>query len=415
MFKKMKKIDKFKVYCSVIGVILVLTCFIRAKITGITYDEAFTYAYYVQKNPIDVFKTMFIKGTLANNHLLNSFFISLFQCIIKNHKYSELLIRLPNLIFYITYITYSYKISKNKKYKYLLFTLLVGNYAHYEFFGMARGYGIASTFIIAAIYYLNKYNELNKYKYLNISYFLSILACFSNTVSLIIFASILVYSYILLLKDKKVFNYIKNNWHYIIGIIILTLLLIKYHFMVSEGTLPTYGSNDNFFESFIISLVSSYGFSKFKVVIGILLSLLMMILIIKKIKNKEQLNISLLTFICIVLLIIMTLFTKQKWITGRSLIPFFPVITITIYYALEELIDIKILINLIIVCLYVNFIINFNLHHTREWIDDYQIKNKCYQAYYLKNKLLIEDIKGHPSTNFYREKIIYLYDYDIYN
>ena len=103
--KNNNKSEKYFItFAIIIGLFVLTICILRACLAGITYDEAYTYLQYVKTNPLSVFKSIFASKTiLANNHLLNSFAISVVQLIFRV-KYSAFLIRLPNVISYVVYL-----------------------------------------------------------------------------------------------------------------------------------------------------------------------------------------------------------------------------------------------------------------------------------------------------------------------
>ena len=126
MKNKIKKLkdNKFMAYAIVISFILITISIIRSAITGITHDEAYTFVNYVTYNPLDVFKGLFATGTMyANNHILNSFLISFFIRIIPI-PYCEFIIRLPNIIFYVFYLYFAYKLCLKYEHKFLFFTIV---------------------------------------------------------------------------------------------------------------------------------------------------------------------------------------------------------------------------------------------------------------------------------------------------
>ena len=188
------KSNMFLLYAFIIGVSLFFICCFRATVSGITYDESYTYFNYTYSIPTDCFYSLTAKQEiLANNHVLNSFLISCVESISKI-KFNEFLIRLPNLICYIFYLIISYKLSKNYNYNFLIFNILVFNYGVHEFFGLARGYGIACFLSLAGVYFLDKWYRTRKYNYLDICYYIFLFACYANTVSLINLASVLMFS-----------------------------------------------------------------------------------------------------------------------------------------------------------------------------------------------------------------------------
>lgn len=413
---KLKKImtnKKFEIFAISISVMFIIFNVLRAKNTGITYDEAYTYRNYVFSNPFTVFSYIFKPGTLANNHLLNSFFISFFQRLIPIY-YNELLIRVPNLLFYIIYLIFAYKLSCMYKHKYSCFGLFVFNYGVHEYFGLARGYGIACSLVLVAVYFLKLWiNEKEKFKYLNFSYISLVLACYANTVSLIAFASVLVLSFIILLKNKLILKYMQKSIPYFCIILPSTLLIIKYHFMISSDGLSLYGGTGNFYTNVIVSFFNTYGLNDISNYVSYVFIFLMIIICIKCRKSLLNNPLIFLELIYFGILICMTIITKQMWITGRSLIPFVPIVLLSVMELLDVLKKNLLHILIFISCLIV-FVYNFDLNKTREWENDYPVKNVAYSAYRNKNSNLLKPYLNNESTNFYRDKILKYHNYDIY-
>ena len=413
--KKNKKLI-FILFVLVISGFLFSFTLYRSITTGITYDEAFTYMNYVYRNPFYVFSHIFKSGTLANNHLLNSFGISCLNTIF-NSSYDELIIRLPNIMSYIIYFVFCYLITKDNKYKYSSFLLLALNYGANEFFGLGRGYGMASAFVLGGIYFFKKYLNDDKNILLTLSYLFLLIGCYANTAALIVYASIIFVSLFILIKDKKIFKYSINQICFLLPIVILTLLVIKYHFMVSSDGLPLYGGSGSFYSDVLVSIFNVYGLPLNNiayVVNGVIL--ILVVILSRKFKElcKNYLIISGILFF--VLVIIITKRTGNMLMTGRCLIPLIPLFIMIIIETIE-LISIKnkvILQLLIIVPILIIFISNFNLKFTREWEDNYIIKDVCYDAYNEKNNNKISEYLDNQTTHFYQKKILTKYNYDIF-
>jgi hypothetical protein len=96
----------------------------------------------------------------ANNHILNSILAGI------SHKYlgySAFSIRLPNLLSFLLYAFFVYKIGEKLKqnlsqwgfYMGMLFPIYF-----IQFFALSRGYGMSMAFLIGSIYYtLNLYSK----------------------------------------------------------------------------------------------------------------------------------------------------------------------------------------------------------------------------------------------------------------
>ena len=200
----MFKDKKFNIYFITISIIIFTISIIRSLKMGITCDEALTYLNFVldpKINNIDF---------VANNHLLNTYLIK-FLTILTGIKYNEFLIRIPSLIFYIIYIIYTYRLSHLYKNKYFISSLLLFNYVINEFASLARGYMMASSIVLMGIYYYKKWLLEKKNNDLKKALFLLLISGLANTITLIIFGSFTLDATIRILKEKKFFDFLKNN------------------------------------------------------------------------------------------------------------------------------------------------------------------------------------------------------------
>ena len=291
MKKIFNKNNIFLIAAVIISIALITFSVIRSAKTGITYDEAYTYLTSVYRNPFKVFFALFADNYLANNHILNTFFISAIKLVIPIN-YNEFLIRLPNILFYVLYLIYSYKLSNKyqSKVKYLLYGLLVLNYGVQEYSGLARGYGMACSCMLVAVYYFKTFIDTKKFSSLNISILFALASCYANTVSLLGFAPLLILAVIFIIKEHLFKDYMKKvfNILYLLVIGCLTLIIIRYHFMISSDGLPLYGGKGSFFNEVMVSFANEFGFNEYSMIFMIALLLLLFIIVItnfKEIKN----------------------------------------------------------------------------------------------------------------------------------
>jgi hypothetical protein len=144
---------KFFIFAIALGGFVWIVALARAAETALTWDEAYTYLRYSAPN---IFISSLPSMQTVNNHILNTFLIRL-ASFLTNTEYSELIIRFPNIFFAIIYIVFSYKISKNIKYSYFAFSLLIANYYLNEYFSLARGYSMSASAMVAALYYFIRF------------------------------------------------------------------------------------------------------------------------------------------------------------------------------------------------------------------------------------------------------------------
>lgn len=123
---------------------------IRALNLSFTHDEALSYEI-ITGNKLLV--------NTANNHFLNTWLMSTCSKLLGNLEWS---LRLPNLLSFLLYAVYAFKLLAKTKlnYLYLLGTALFFlNPFIYDFFALARGYGLSLGFMMPALYYYLRIKE----------------------------------------------------------------------------------------------------------------------------------------------------------------------------------------------------------------------------------------------------------------
>lgn len=409
--------NKFELFCIFIGLILLSISVYRAANTGITFDEGYTYVYYVRSNPFAVFQSMFDPEVLPNNHLLNTFFISVLNCLF-DAKFSEFLIRIPNLFFYLVYFYFGYKICKKYKSKYAFFILLTFNYSTNEFFGLGRGYGISTALVLAGIYnFMNYLEEPTEFKPLVYSFIYFLVSCYANSGSLLIFATFLILAFVKLLKTKSLFKFIKKYYYIIIPMVFLTLLIIHYHFLICTDGKFVYGGNGTFYQEIIYCIFEYYGFNQYSLEYSIFFLVILSTVFLVNFKKNLHNYLILSPLIYFALLILFTKLTGALWMRGRNTIPCWPLIFIGIIELVNNLKlnfkENKYFSAILIPCCILLFSLNLNLVELREWPDDNRLRIKAYQAYYNKDNSYVLPYDFYGAIVFYREKILDEYNYDI--
>jgi hypothetical protein len=123
---------------------------LRAINLSFTHDESLSFQIIMGDKDF--------AGT-ANNHLLNSLLMKISSTVFGT---SELALRLPNLLAFILYGSFCFRILDKYKNTILIFTglaVLLLNPFLIEFFSLARGYGLALGFAMGSLYYLIKLEE----------------------------------------------------------------------------------------------------------------------------------------------------------------------------------------------------------------------------------------------------------------
>lgn len=300
---------------------IICTCFVvmRASTIPMTYDEAYTVSSYVDKTSLlsigGIYETFLLYfRSLANNHLLNTVLIYLFQLFI-GIRYNDFLIRVPNIACGIIYLFFCNKIYKNKKIGFLTFALLLLNPFQNQYFSLARGYGMSLFFNTISIFYFSEYTKsLYKRKdYLNIALIFCVLGEYSNSISILLMASFFIDIIIDFIKRKE---YIYEANYFIIFLcVIANIFIIIFHFVVTRNGLPMYSTNSlNTFVFFF----SNYGVVKYFIYFSFFLFTFI------SIKNKKKISFYFELFIVFVVITLFTLLIFKKGMpTGRELIPFY--------------------------------------------------------------------------------------------
>ena len=424
--KKLKNEHNFLIYAMGLALIVFSITLIRAATTAITWDEAYTYVAYAKD--FNLSQLIDIHSNLANNHILNTIMIAIVDKLC-DLPYNEFMIRLPNIIMLVFYLMGSYKIAKDEKHRYLLFSGLILNYYVMEFFGLGRGYGIATSFIIWMCYFFKKaatknYDDRNIF----ISVILGILACYANTVSILALFSICVIYLIQLIRKKEVIPFIKRNILKIIPLAVLLIYIIIFHFIVTGSDKPVFGGTGEakgmsilgFLErNFVWMFVENATINIIVSIIGIIGLVGSIVVFRKEIKEKPFFSSMIILLLAI---IIPSALLHKPYLIERCLIPLWPIIvlgTVEIYTLWINKINSKISILMtgcILLVLFFAFAIRIDIKTTRTWKNNYAVRDIAYQALYEQRTLTEEEYeenKNFYGLNFYRTKILEQYGFDI--
>ncbi len=224
-----------------------------------THDESNTFNRFVQQE--SVWEILTYHKPIANNHLLNTLLMKGFSKVFGAH---DLILRMPNILAFISYIVFSFMLVNlaNSRLVLPIWILMVANPYLLDFFALARGYGLAIAFMTGSVFFFSKHINLKKEKDLAWAIFLGCLAMLSNftliyyLVSLIIIANIYWVAY----PNQK--SFIKYNKVSIGALIpILYVLLVPIRKMVENNQLYL-GGNEGFWSNTVISLIESIRYEK---------------------------------------------------------------------------------------------------------------------------------------------------------
>lgn len=373
---------------------------IRAAITQVTYDEAQTYLQYCSP---DIFKFNGMKeiywNSYANNHLLNTYLITISELLFRQ-KYSEFLIRLPQLLFYLIFLISIWVLYRRKFLSSYSVIFLTANYYVSEFYGLARGYAMANTLVFLAcvflVYWKRSFYEADRYLIL-CSVMLG-LAVFANTIVFLIVPSFCIIWLVRLWQNGRLVKVIRKYFIYLIIWFCFLLVMIKYHMNVIAYTTPAgvyTGREKGFFECFFAGYGDMYTRNIYlKNILGVLFLMLMIVLLsallyLKRLKECD-LMISMVIFIAVY--VAAQLIFEVGYPVGRELIPFWAFIVMALREGViciinnisPEKINIRVLRSgAMTVCLMLVFIFarRIDVTSTTEWNHEYGLREHIIKQY----------------------------------
>ncbi len=310
---------------------------IRGFSLGITHDEALTYKI-IQGDEI-------LRNT-ANHHWLNThlsaFFSSLFGA-------KEFVLRLPNILSFIVFWFYLYRIAKtflsSSFTQIALIFLLCGNPFVLDFFSLCRGYGMSLAFITASLYYLFRIYQSKNHKNGSNHAFAMLFAILAlaanlNTLNYFLIAFALVLLNLILTKPKYWITWFSG----ITLVCAMTLFfgLDQLFFLKNKNELY-YGSGrmsltiDNMFFS---SLYLLEGFKEL-IVLRYLLYISILAAAVVAVRKKELFNPGMIALV-VLSSIVLALFLEHLlfdalYPIGRSTLYIYPVILLTLLLNFEEI------------------------------------------------------------------------------
>ena len=144
--------------------------------------------------------------------------------------------------------------------------------------------------------------------------------------------------------------------------------------------------------------------------------IILIVIISRKFENIKDSYIIIAGFLFFIILIGVTKCTNKMWLTGRCLIPSMPLLIMMVIEIIDNLkIKKECLFQIIIIMpLIIMFGLNLNLTTTRDWNNDYSIREVCYGALKSKDNTKVLEITDNCTTHFYRAKILKEYGYDIF-
>lgn len=197
---------------------------LRAHFIGPYQDEITTFFWYAKKGDINPFHAHLD----ANNHVLNSLFGHISYLLFGTKLF---FLRLPNIIAFIIFCYYLFKISQLIKSQFLRFSLFLTFLASIffiSFFSIARGYGISYAFLLGAFYFLLRIKDEYREKYLVYGLILLSLSLWAN-LSILLTSLPVFFSY--------VFYFIKSKPGSKISFLYLLVYIVPVYFAIDFALL----------------------------------------------------------------------------------------------------------------------------------------------------------------------------------
>lgn len=388
---------------------LIIYVFLRAYYLSFTHDECITYKIITGDNKL---------AATANNHLLNTWLMSI---IYSQFGTKEILLRLPNVLAFILYSFFTYKILvkvNNIVLQLLGISFLLLNPYMLDFFSLARGYGISLGFGMASLYYFFKQNGFTSYKQYIIAFSLSLIfslfSAYSNLVFInlnIVLIIMFLIELILSLKNKTIQLNLKRISSVLmilsINFILLVPLILRLFFLKESDQLY-FGGADNFIDSTLKILIHrsiyfSYYGETFWIIVRQVIIVIYLVTIVYQICCSEYSHLSRITILSLLMIFATILqhyiFNILYPIERTSLI-FIPLFGLFIYYLMSEIYNkfckrnlAKIIFNLLVMLILVfptewHFVKNMNLEYTKEW------KRDAYTREVIKTIMTFHDQKN---------------------
>jgi hypothetical protein len=224
----------------VLSVLVFIFLLVRAIHVPLVHDELATFFYYIQ--PFE-YNPLTGANPDANNHIINSFLGAISHNLF---GYSALSIRLPNVLSFVFYAFFVFKIGEKLTQvipKWAFYIAMLFGIYFIQFFALSRGYGMSMAFLIGSIYYTLSLYEKQIFKTLFFNSFFLILALFANMALLPLVLLFFCIQILLILKkiklDYRIISLALVNLGFI-GLAIVISLKMK-----EEGSLY-YGELDGY-------------------------------------------------------------------------------------------------------------------------------------------------------------------------
>ncbi len=260
------------------GFVILVYLIVRAVKVPMTCDEVKTCLEYSRDSFSQI--VSYSRSAVPNNHILHTLLVKFFTNIF---GMTALVCRIPNLLGFIVYFYFSYKITNGFNKNGLIdnglidnrqknqasviqssvsLLLLVGNPYFLDFFSLARGYGLACAFMMSSIYFALQYLKTQKNKPIFFSALFGVLSVYTNFTTLNFYVALCFLLGVFIIIERK-------NFFQLAILFAFTVLLAALSFLPITRMRATnqfvFWGNKGFYEDTFKSLTDSlmYGSSYF--------------------------------------------------------------------------------------------------------------------------------------------------------
>lgn len=390
LIRKKTGVDAAEFFFIVFVATTFIITLIRAGITQITYDEAFTYLKWCKPSIYSPagFKDLYLNSN-ANNHLMNTYLITLFDHFL-GRRFNEFVIRLPQLLFFLIYLSVIIVMNHKKLIPPLAAVFLSSNYYLDEFYGLARGYAMCNTLVLCACVSYLAYikSEYEKDSYLVLCSIFAALALTANTVILLLLPSFGIMWLSALIRKKRLAAVLKKYAVYLVLWCCFVGVMAGYHMIVTQQKTLFTGLERSFFECYFIGTGSMFiGNMFFAKILGIICVVLLTAVAGMLIYNKKILQcdffVGLLVFLAVSLLA--QLIFKKGYAAERELLPFYAFFVFAMWEAIAKISDKNAgmislkpgfdrwCVRIFCILLVLNFYRQLDINTTRDWNYEYNL------------------------------------------
>lgn len=238
------------------GTAIILYCSVKASLASFTHDESFSYLNYIHTGFMDILS---FKNWYTNNHILNSLFMKYSEVLFGT---SEIALRLPNLILFVVFLTYSFLLFRktDPTIQIGIFLLLCTNPSITDFFALARGYGLSFGFMFMSLYHFIRYFDKRQTKHILLFHAGALLAVLSSFPLLHFYIMLLViYNAMDLIECKivspKKYNFLSSNKVNMLPLLLVAMLLFEPIRRVLTNSQLDFGGKNGFYNDTVTSLI----------------------------------------------------------------------------------------------------------------------------------------------------------------